>query len=52
MQRFKGILCVAGGADSASRTALERTAALANNNQVRLTVLEVINKIPSNIYSD
>lgn len=46
MQRFKDILCVlVPGQESV--VALKRAAALANNNQARLTVVEVIDKIPS-----
>lgn len=48
MQRFKDIVCVAAP-DSVSRTALERATVLADNNQARLTVVEVINKIPPDI---
>ncbi len=46
MQRFKNILCVTVP-DSTNVTALERATALAENNQARLTVVEVIDKIPS-----
>jgi len=47
MQRFKDILCVAtpGPID---RVALERAVALADNNQARLTVVEVIDELPRN----
>ena len=47
MQRFKNILCV-GAPDSISGSELERVAALADNNQARLTVVEVIDEIPPN----
>jgi len=47
MQRFKDILCVTAP-DSVSRTALERAVALAENNQARLTVVDVIDEIPPN----
>ncbi len=50
MQRFKNILCVTAP-DSANVTALERATALADNNQARLTVVEVIDEIPSDIKS-
>jgi len=47
MQRFKNILCVVGpGSDG--RSSLERALTLANNNQARLTVVEVIDEIPPN----
>ncbi|MCF6324564.1 MAG: universal stress protein [Gammaproteobacteria bacterium] len=48
MQRFKNILFIATP-DSDSEVALERAITLANNNQARLTVVEVIDKIPPNI---
>jgi len=47
MQRFKNILCVTAP-DSANVTALKRAVALADNNQARLTVVEVIDEIPPN----
>lgn len=47
MQRFKNILCVATPG-SIDRVALERAVALADNNQARLTVVEVIDEIPRN----
>ncbi|MDX2322402.1 MAG: universal stress protein [Moritella sp.] len=48
MQRFKNIICVVTS-DPNSAATLERAVALANNNQARLTVAKVIEKIPSNI---
>ncbi len=48
MQRFKNILYVATP-ESVSEAALERAITLANLNQAHLTVVEVIDKIPSNI---
>lgn len=47
MQRFKNILCVIppGATDN---TALERAAALAENNQACLTVVDVVDEIPAN----
>jgi universal stress protein E len=47
MQRFKDIICVAtpGSIDC---VALERAVALAENNQARLTVVEVIDELPRN----
>ncbi len=48
MQRFKNILYVATP-DSVSEAALKRATTLAKNNQAHLTVVEVIDKIPSNI---
>jgi universal stress protein E len=47
MQRFKDILCVVT-LDSIGRVALERAVALADNNQARLTVIEVIDELPRN----
>ena len=47
MQRFKDILCVATS-DSLDHVALERAVALAENNQARLTVVEVIDELPRN----
>lgn len=47
MQRFKDILCVLVPGPEGG-VALKRAADLANNNQARLTVVEVIDKIPSN----
>jgi len=47
MQRFKDILCVVVPG-SGGDTALERAAALAENNQARLTAVMVIDKIPPN----
>ena len=47
MQIFKNILCVVA-AESGNEAALERAAALANTNQARLTVVEVIDEIPPN----
>jgi nucleotide-binding universal stress UspA family protein len=47
MQRFKNILCVVVPG-SEGGVALERAATLAGNNQAYLTVVEVIDKIPSN----
>ena len=44
MQRFKNILCVAPS-NSVSAAALERAAALAVNNQARLTVVGMIDEI-------
>ncbi len=47
MQRSKNILCiVVSGSDSG--VALARTAALADNNQARLSIVEVIDEIPPN----
>ena len=48
MERFKNIIVVAT-AEAANEAALERAADLANNNQARLTVVEVIEKIPTNL---
>lgn len=47
VQKFKDILCVVapGSIDPA---ALDRAVALANNNQARLTVVEVIDQLPHN----
>ena len=45
MQRFKDILCVVASG-SVSGAALERAAALADNNQARLTIVSVIDEIP------
>ncbi len=47
MQRFKDILCVVGS-DIDAGSALGRAVALANNNQARLTVIEVVEEIPPN----
>jgi len=47
MQRFKNILCVFSS-DLDGRGALARALTLANNNQARLTVVEVIDEIPPN----
>jgi nucleotide-binding universal stress UspA family protein len=47
MQRFKDILFVTAS-DSDSGAALERTVALAKNNQARLTVITIIDEIPAN----
>jgi len=47
MQRFKDILCVATPGPIV-RVALERTVALADNNQARLTVVEIIDELPRN----
>ena len=48
MQRFKDILYVVVPG-SVNGVALDHAIALANNNQARLTVVEVIDKTPSNI---
>ena len=48
MQRFKNILFIAIPG-FVSGTALERAVTLANKNLARLTVVEVIDKVPSNI---
>jgi len=48
MQRFKKIICVVTS-DSSSGDTLKRAVALANNSQAQLTVVKVIEKIPSNI---
>ena len=48
MQRIKNILYVAAPG-SVSDTALEQAVALANNNQASLTVVGVIDKIPTNL---
>ncbi|PKH07446.1 universal stress protein [Moritella sp. Urea-trap-13] len=48
MQRFKKIICVVTS-DSSSAAALERAVVLAKNSQARLTVVRVIERIPSNI---
>ncbi|HHL45226.1 MAG TPA: universal stress protein, UspA [Gammaproteobacteria bacterium] len=48
MQRFKDILCVVV-ADSRSETALRRAVTLAENNQASLTVISVIDEIPSDM---
>lgn len=47
MQRFKDILCVATSG-SIVHVALERAVTLAENNQARLTVVEVIDELPQN----
>ncbi len=47
MQRFKDILCVAA-TGSIGHVTLERAVSLAENNQARLTVVEVINELPRN----
>lgn len=47
MQRFKDILCVATSG-SIDHVALERAVALAENNQARLTVVEIIDELPRN----
>jgi universal stress protein E len=47
MQRFKDILFVAIP-DAVNGTAMERAAVLADNNQARLTVVDIIDEIPSN----
>ena len=47
MQRFENILCVATSG-STDHVALERAITLAENNQARLTVVEVIDKLPYN----
>jgi universal stress protein E len=47
MQRFKDILYVAAPG-SIGRAAFERAVALADNNQARLTVVEVIDQLPRN----
>jgi len=46
MQRFKNILCVID-AEADQRWVLERAAALACNNQARLTVLTVLEPVPA-----
>ena len=48
MQRFKNILCVIVSSSN-GRDAWERAVELAGNNQARLTVIEVIDEIPTNI---
>lgn len=48
MQRFSSILCVMEHGE-ASAPALERAAALAENNQAALTVVDVIPKLPGSI---
>ncbi len=47
MQKFKGILCVVTPG-SVGRAALERAVTLADNNQARLMVVEVIDEMPRN----
>ncbi len=47
MQKFKGILCVVTPG-FVGRTELERAVTLADNNQARLTVVEVIDEMPRN----
>ncbi len=47
MQRFKDIICVATPG-SIGHIALERAVTLADNNQARLTVVEIINELPRN----
>ncbi len=48
MQRFKNILCVlAAGAENGP--ALERAVALAEQNQARLTVSDIFERVPSGI---
>lgn len=46
MKRFRNIL-YASGPDLSNAAAFERAATLAQNNQARLTVVEVIDEIPS-----
>ncbi len=48
MQRFKNILCVVVP-DAENEAALERAAALSENNQARLMVVEVTDKIPPDL---
>ena len=48
MQRFKNILCVIEHGE-ASKPALDRAVALAENNQASLTVVDVIPRVPSGI---
>jgi len=48
MQRFKKILCVMEHGE-ASKPALERAVALAENNQAELTVVDVIERLPAGI---
>ena len=48
MQRFKNILYVAID-DSVNAVALDHAITLANNNQARLTIVQVIDQTPSNI---
>jgi len=48
MQRFKDILCVVAS-HTVSGAAMEHAVALANNNQARLTVVEVIDELPPNL---
>ena len=47
MQRFKNILCVVD-TDLKDDAALEHAVKLAENNQANLSVVEVIDEIPSN----
>jgi len=48
MQRFKNILCVIEHGE-ASKPALDRAVALAENNQASLTVVDVIPRVPAGI---
>ncbi|MCG2634697.1 MAG: universal stress protein [Gammaproteobacteria bacterium] len=48
MQRFKKILCVMEHGE-ASKPALERAVALAENNQAELTVVDVIERLPAGV---
>ena len=48
MRRFKNILCVIEHGE-ASKPALDRAVALAENNQASLTVIDVIPRVPSGI---
>ena len=48
MQRFKNILYVVVP-DSVNKVALNQAVALANNNQAHLTIIQVVDSIPSNL---
>ena len=48
MKRFKNILCVAEHGEDA-QPALERAVSLAENNQARLTVVDVIERVAAGI---
>ena len=51
MRRFKDILYIVAS-ESNSKVAFKHAVTLANNNQARLTVVEIIDKIPSTIKTD
>lgn len=51
MRRFKDILYIVAS-ESNSKVAFKHAVTLANNNQARLTVVEIIDKIPSTLITD